>query len=156
MDDEVDVNLQYSKFFRDDSKERSIALGTETALKSIPVHWTVICTSEIPQKGTTQLLVFIGKHIYIFEDTDQSSGIRLRLLFRKYFSEVIAYTDRGDPRVLHVSSKVGKANFKFHFSKAAKTIESKKLLQEKNKVLVLQELQFIKAVVLKFEADCLY
>lgn len=156
MEDEIDINHQYQKFFRDDAQERNIVLGTETQFKTIPPYWTVICSCEIPKKGNTQLLVFIDKHIYIFEDMDQSSRIRLRLLFRRYFSEVIAYTDRSDPRILHVSSKMGKKNFKFHFSKVAQTIESKQLLQEKSKVLVLKELQFIQSVILKFEADCLY
>lgn len=110
----------------------------------------------MPKKSVAQLLVFIDKHIYIFEEVEQSARKCLRLLFKRYFSEVIAYTDRSDPRVLHISSKVGKKNFKFHFLKVTQTIESKKLLQEKCRVLVLQELQFIQSAIVKFEADCLY
>ena len=155
MEDEININDQYRKFFKDKSLETSMMMGTETKFKKIPSHWLLICSCDIPNTKKKQLLVFIDKHFYIFEDSSNSSDLRLRLVFRRYFADIIAYTDRSDPRILHISSKIGKKNVKFHFKKASKTIESKKLLQEKTKVMVLKELQFIESMILKFEADCL-
>jgi molybdopterin-guanine dinucleotide biosynthesis protein A len=155
MEDEININDQYRKFFKDNSLETSIMVGTETKFKKIPSHWLLICSCEIPKTEKKQLLVFIDKHFYIFEDSSASEDHKLRLIFRRYFADIISYTDRSDPRVLHISSKIGKKNVKFYFKKASKTIESKKLLQEKSKVMVLKELQFIKTMISKFEADCL-
>lgn len=156
MEDEININDQYRKFFKDKSSETSMMVGTELTLKSIPPHWNVICSCDIPKSDKKQVLVSIDKHFYIFEDSSQLKPFKLRLMFRRYFSEVICYTDRSDPRILHISSKIGKKNFKFHFSKAMKNIESKQILLEKNKVLIFKELQFIQSLINKFEADCFY
>ena len=138
MEDEVNVNDQYRKFFKDKSPETSLMIGTELTLNSIPPHWNVICTCEVPKTERKQSLVSIGKHYYVFEDASVLKPFKLKLLFRRYYSDVISYTDRSDPRILHLSSKVGKKSFRFQFSKATKNIESKQILQEKNKVLVLK------------------
>jgi hypothetical protein len=156
MEDEININDQYRKFFKDKSQETTMMMGTELTLKSIPSHWSVICSCDIPKTDKKQILVSIDKHFYIFEDSSQLKPFKFRLVFRRYYSDVICFTDRSDPRILNISSKVGKKNFKFQFSKAMKTIESKQILLEKNKVLVFKELQFIQSLINKYEADCFY
>jgi hypothetical protein len=156
LESEFNINDIYSSSFLKVSKYSMMRPGNSLHLTVLPAKWQVIKTITVPNTVQKRHLVLNNKEIYIFSDDLSSKEYNLTFLFKSYYADVIYFLDRGNPRILNISSKKGKKMVSFSFESASESTKVKEKLEELLLALFKLESDFIRAILKKYHADCIF